>query len=319
MQHNTLMSEKPDLVLYHPKCNFALVWGMANPGKSIMVSPIPGMAHSIRHLTVLGGNYGRLLNGLSFWFVNTIKTFAISRAAQKYKADYPGIAISASTVKRAMLQTEKSFYAMSPMLFERPSYWPESAQVVGYYERDKTVNWEPDETLLQFMARYDKIILITFGSMSNTDPAGKSKIIVDVLKQNQIPAIINTSWGGLQKPDNSPEHVYFTDNIPYNWAFPKLYAVVHHGGAGSTHMALKYGCPCLIIPHALDQFFWAKTVYGLKLGPKPLPIKKFNGKDFESRLLELLNNDVFRKNVLHMQSGMHYESDTAKLYGRMIT
>jgi UDP:flavonoid glycosyltransferase YjiC (YdhE family) len=312
------VSEKPDRVLYHPKCNFAVIWGMAHRGKSIMVSPLPGMAHPIKHLTVLGGNYGNLLNRLSFWFANTIMVLTLNRRAQKYKKDYPGVVISSSTIKRAMLKTENTFYALSPTLFPRPPYWPVTVQVVGYYERDKTVNWVPDNTLTCFLARHKKIMLITFGSMSNTNPMKKSKIIVDVLTRNNIPAIINTSWGGLQRIENSPEHIYFTDSIPYDWAFPKLYAVIHHGGAGTTHMSLKYGCPCLIVPHALDQFFWAKTVYNLKLGPEGLPIKNFNEKDFETRLLQLLNTEVYKKNALDVSERMKVENQREKLYQQIV-
>ncbi|MCX2679015.1 glycosyltransferase [Galbibacter sp. EGI 63066] len=41
--HNKIQKEEhPDRVLYHPKCNYSLIWGMANPGKSILVSPVPG-------------------------------------------------------------------------------------------------------------------------------------------------------------------------------------------------------------------------------------------------------------------------------------
>jgi sterol 3beta-glucosyltransferase len=317
LQHQTLMEEKPDLVIYHPKCNLCLIWGMAHPGKSIMVSPIPGMAHPINHLTVLGGNYGRVLNRLSFWFVNTIKSMVLARTARTYRSDYPGIVISASTIKAAMLQQERSFYMISPALFPRPSYWPVAAQVVGYYERNKAVHWQPDEALLNFLSTHEKPILITFGSMTNPDPVGRSRIIVDVLKQNNIAAIINTSWGGLQRIKDCPGHIYFTDNIPYDWLFPKLYAVVHHGGSGTTHMSLKYGCPCLLIPHALDQFYWASVVSDMHLGPKGLTIRKFKEQDFEKRLLDLLHTALYKKNALAMRERMLAESNLENLYARI--
>lgn len=72
-QHRIQFEEHPDIIIYHPKWNYALVWGMANPGKSIMVSPIPFMAHPIDHLTALGNNYGRFLNRLSIGVTNNVK------------------------------------------------------------------------------------------------------------------------------------------------------------------------------------------------------------------------------------------------------
>lgn len=314
LQHKIQIEEKPDRIIYHPKCNYSIVWGMANPGKSIMVSPIPGMAHPIDHLTALGGNYGRFVNRLSFWLVNTIKAIVLKKVSKRYRKDYDGLKITVASIKNAMLETEKTFYAISPSLFPRPGYWPPQAKVVGYYERNKSVNWQPDEALLTFINTYKKIILITFGSMSNPDPAEKSRVITEVVKRNNIAAIINTSWRGLEKIEGCPDHIYFTDNIPYDWLFPHLYAVVHHGGSGTTHTAVKYACPSLVIPHAVDQFFWAKTIAELQLGPEAVPIKKFNEGDFENKLLDLVSNEIYKRRAATISDSMRTESNADKLY-----
>ena len=96
--------------------------------------------------------------------------------------------------------------------------------------------------------------------------------------------------------------------------FPKVYAVVHHGGCGTTHTALKYGLPALIIPHILDQFFWEKTISSLKLGPKGISIHKFNEKNFETKLLDLYNNKDYKNNALAISNKMQVESNKNKLY-----
>jgi sterol 3beta-glucosyltransferase len=157
LQHHIQMDEKPDRIIYHPKCNYSVLWGMANRGKSIMASPIPGMAHSIDHLTVLWGNYGRLLNRLSFWIVNTIKCAVLKKVSRRYRNDYDGLEITVSSIKKAMLENEKTFYTISPALFPRPDYLSSNANVVGYYERDKTVNWQPDETLYGFCPQISEL------------------------------------------------------------------------------------------------------------------------------------------------------------------
>ena len=81
LQHRIQLEENPDRVIYHPKCNYALIWAMAHPGKTIMVSPIPFMAHSIDHLTALGNNYGKFLNRLSFRATNTMIAIVLKRTA----------------------------------------------------------------------------------------------------------------------------------------------------------------------------------------------------------------------------------------------
>jgi sterol 3beta-glucosyltransferase len=315
-QHDVQLKEEPDRVIYHPKCNFALVWGMANPGKSIMLSPIPGMAHPIDHMTVLWGDYGRTLNRLSFWFVNTIKAVTISTVARKYRKYHPDLKITASAIKRQMLEKEETIYTVSPTLFPRPKYWPPQAKVVGYFERNKALNWEPDQRLTEFLAKYPQIVFISFGSMTNPEPKQKSAIIVRVLEKLGVPAIINTSWGGggLQRIDVTPEHVLFVDNVPYDWLFPKVYAVVHHGGSGTTHMAVKYGCPSLVIPHALDQTFWSRTIAYLRLGPAGLNIRDLNEESFESKLVELYEIAEYKIEALDISERIASESDRDTLY-----
>ncbi len=48
--------------------------------------------------------------------------------------------------------------------------------------------------------------------------------------------------------------------------FPRLAAIIHHGGAGTTHTAARAGRPQVIIPHNYDQFYWAHRVQQLGVG-----------------------------------------------------
>jgi sterol 3beta-glucosyltransferase len=312
LQHRVQMEERPDRILYHPKCNYSVVWGIANPGKTIMISP------TIDPLTELGRKKIELLNKLNFWVVNTLKAVMLKIVSKQYQKDYSGTKITISLIKKAMLEKEKTFYTISPSLFPKPDNWPLHANIVGYYERNTSMDWQPDEILSQFINKNEKIIFITFGSMTNPSPKEKTQIIVDVLKRNNISAIINASWGGLEKIDEHPSNIYFTSNLPYDWLFPRIFAVVHHGGSGTTHTALKYACPCLIIPHVLDQFFWEKTISKLNLGPKGIPIRKFNEKEFEIKLLDLYNNKDYKKNAYMISERMQSEGDNNKLYKMII-
>lgn len=318
LQHRILLEENADRIIYHPKCNYCLVWGMANPGKTIMVSPLPLMPHPIDHLTALGKNYGKPLNKLSFWITNTVKASVLKRVSKPYRKDYKGPPLTVSSIKKAMLQKEKTLYTISPSLFPRPDYWPEQAKVVGYYERDKTINWQPKEALIQFLEKHKKIVFITFGSMTNSSPTEKTRMIIGVLSKHNIPAIINTSWGGLEEISEPPDNILFVNNVPYDWFFSKMYAVIHHGGSGTTHTALKYGCASLVVPHILDQFYWGKTVASLHLGPESVSIKNLDEKTFERKLLDLMNNPSYKTNAIILSDRMKTETDVDKLYNMIV-
>jgi UDP:flavonoid glycosyltransferase YjiC (YdhE family) len=74
-----------------------------------------------------------------------------------------------------------------------------------------------------------------------------------------------------------------------------MYAVIQHGGAGTTHLAIKYGCATMIIPHFMDQFVWNKITFEMGVGPKGVKISSISTKNLEPKILELLNNKSFKE------------------------
>ena len=50
-----------------------------------------------------------------------------------------------------------------------------------------------------------------------------------------------------------------TEWIPHSWLFPRMAAVVHHGGVGTTAAGLAAGVPSIITPFFADQPFWGSV------------------------------------------------------------
>ncbi len=61
------------------------------------------------------------------------------------------------------------------------------------------------------------------------------------------------------------------ESVPHGWLFPRVSAVVHHGGMGTTAAGLRAGRPTIICPYFHDQPFWGKVVHDLGAGPRPIP------------------------------------------------
>jgi UDP:flavonoid glycosyltransferase YjiC (YdhE family) len=80
---------------------------------------------------------------------------------------------------------------------------------------------------------------------------------------------------GLEASD-LPGHVLAMDYVPYQWLFPRVRCVVHHGGAGTTGQALKAGVPSIVLPFTSDQPFWGRRVHALGAGPQPIPAQKLS-------------------------------------------
>jgi len=315
-QRELIEGENPDRIVYNGKTIYPIIWGLYKPGMNILISPVPYL-HYVKNNThvAFNSNYGSFLNKLTFSLARfgLIITVRISIKWLKITEK-----IMRKQIKNALL-TNKTIYTISPFVFSRPDYWNKNIKVLGYHERNKTVNWYPDKGLTDFLKRNTKILFITFGSMTSPNPEKRTGIILDVLQQNKIPAIINTASGGLTKPDKfDTELIHFVSRIPYDWIFPKIYGVIHHGGSGTTHMALKYGCATMIIPHIIDQFVWNKIIYRIGAGPKGIRIDKITVKNLEPKILELMGNTHFKNKAERVASQMEKEDYREELYNSIV-
>src|SRR5262249_22764637 len=57
-----------------------------------------------------------------------------------------------------------------------------------------------------------------------------------------------------QVPAQLPQDVLWHPYVPLRQLLPRVAALVHHGGIGTTAEALRAGVPQLVIPLAFDQF-----------------------------------------------------------------
>jgi len=313
--YELIKKENPDRVVYNSKTIYPIIWEYKNIGKTIFLSPFPYMHYVKGHsLLVFGKNYGEFLNKLTFKLYDF------------------GVAVTAKTTKKwlkikdkikqnelkKLVRSRKFIYTISPHLFPRPDYWRSNVKVLGHHALQNKTEWEPDKELSEFINRNEKILFITFGSMINPEPERKTKIILEILERNKIPAIINTASGGLIKPDNfNSELIYFVSQIPYDWVFPRMHAVMHHGGSGTTHLALKNGCATLIIPHFIDQFVWNEIISDLGLGPLGIQISRLNNKNLERKVLELLRDKNYKERSERIGSQMQ-EEDYREAFCRAI-
>jgi len=315
-QYELIESENPDRVVHNGKAMCPIIWGVKNRGKTTLISPVPYMHYVKNHTHVLfNSNFGSFLNKLTFSLANfgTIMTLMISIKWLKLKDK-----ITRKQIKDTYF-SNKAIYTISPSLFSRPDDWNENLKVLGFHERNKTDSRQPDKDLNDFLEKHDRILLITFGSMLNPDPDEKTRIILEILERNNIPAIINTASGGLIKPDNfDSERYHFVSRIPYDWIFPKIYGVIHHGGSGTTHLALKSGCATMLIPHIIDQFVWDKIIYTMGAGPKGVKIGKITTKNLEPKILELVNNRSFKEKAEQIAGRMETEDFREEIYRSII-
>src|SRR5258706_10364710 len=80
-------------------------------------------------------------------------------------------------------------------------------------------------------------------------------------------------WGGLGN-QSLPDTVFRIDYAPYDWLFPRMAMVIHHGGSGTTAFGLRSGIPSCVVPFVFDQHYWGVRIAELGVGPKPIRYKE---------------------------------------------
>jgi UDP:flavonoid glycosyltransferase YjiC (YdhE family) len=190
-------------------------------------------------------------------------------------------------------------YGYSPSVLPRPNDWPDFVHVTGYWFLDQSAGWQPPQELTDFLAAGSPPIAIGFGSMNNRDPEHTTEIVLKALECSQQRGLLLTGWGGLHQ-SALPDHVFKIDFVPHEWLFPRMGAIVHHGGAGTTAAALRSGVPSIGIPFFADQPFWAEHAYRLGVGPRPLPRKKLSAEKLAEAIQLAVTEQSIRRRAAHM-------------------
>src|SRR5579883_1359714 len=106
-------------------------------------------------------------------------------------------------------------------------------------------------------------LLVGFGSMPAA--SNMSRRLIDAARAVGRRMIVSRGWAELDRIDNAPDCIAI-GNVSYDLLLPRVAAVVHHGGAGTTAAAARAGIPQVITPMFNDQFYWAQRIVALGLG-----------------------------------------------------
>lgn len=209
------------------------------------------------------------------------------------------------------------FYGYSPSLLPKPEDWPGNIHVTGYWFMRESEDWQPSEKLARFLEAGPKPLLIGFGSMASTDPAGTDDLLAAAVRLSGQRAVLVSGW---TQPTQQAvtEDVFRIDSVPYSWLMQHVSVVVHHGGAGTTGAARAAGVPSVIVPHTADQPFWGNIIAASGLGPPPIPRRRLTADRLAEAIRIVTTHEGYRLNATGMASRMRNE-DGVKATVRIIT
>jgi vancomycin aglycone glucosyltransferase len=153
---------------------------------------------------------------------------------------------------------------------------------------------EIDRDTARFIDAGDPPVYIGFGSMGESSPERKMRIIEAAVKEAGVRALVAGGWAQLTQ-QSGDGRIRIVGHLPHAKLFPRMAAVAHHGGAGTTYTAARAGVPQVVIPHILDQYFWGQRVFRLGIGPKALPRGRLSAQSLAEAIHAAASNAGIRQ------------------------
>jgi len=141
-------------------------------------------------------------------------------------------------------------------------------------------------------------VYIGFGSNPIADPKKYSDMFANVRDITNQRLIISKGWADL--PIINTHDILYVDEMPFELLFPRLAAVIYHGGTGTMAAIARAGIPQAAFPFMGDQFDNRKQIVKLGLGPATCDFKKMTIEAIASSITECIKIDRYRKNSIEI-------------------
>lgn len=168
-------------------------------------------------------------------------------------------------------QDTPTIYGVSPLVMPPDPNWPPHTRAVGFWYPD-AVAAEVPGGLADFVASATDPVYIGFGSMlDGVDRRAVRDLAVRAAGLAGVSAVV--AMGRPDPDETAPSYVRHVAEVDHAWLFPRLRAVVHHGGAGTTAQAMRAGVPSIVVPMLGDQAYWGRRVAELGVGGHAISLR----------------------------------------------
>jgi sterol 3beta-glucosyltransferase len=260
-----------------------------------------------RWLGSAGYRLGHRLTDLALWM-------PFRGAMQSARTDVLGLAGRPSAA-----DGQPVLYGFSRHVVPVPAGGQRERHVTGYWWLPAAPTWNPPPALEAFLAGRGPVVAIGFGSMVSDDPEALTGLVLGAARRAGVRAVLVTGWGGLASLPHADD-LFVAEALPYDWLFPRVAAVVHHGGAGTTGLALQAGVPAIVVPFTVDQPFWGSRVAALGVGPTPIPRKRLTQEGLADALRRTVADEAMRARAAALGERIRAEDGVAaavEIFGRL--
>ncbi|WP_338688007.1 glycosyltransferase [Streptomyces acidiscabies] len=251
------------------------------------------------------GSYGSLLNLLAGHVVDRSVDHVFAPALPSVRAEL-GVPRPPRRVRRPR---RPMLHGFSPSVVPRPTDWRPGLEVTGYWWPYDTTTQLPPR-LRDFLDAGPPPVFIGLGSATVPDPAALSTQIVHALRMAGLRGVIQRGWADLAAEGDD---ILTIEDVPHTLLFPRMAAVVHHCGAGTTAAGIRAGVPSVPVPIQFDEGFWARRLVTLGVAPEAIPLRRLTTERLAGALRRATGEAEFRERARELGEHVRREDGVARV------
>ncbi|MFF4185052.1 glycosyltransferase [Streptomyces sp. NPDC001691] len=198
---------------------------------------------------------------------------------------------SASSTRRLQEQANwPILHGFSTALVPRPDDWRSGLEVVGTWWPHVDAGARLPDLVEDFLQAGPRPVFIGFGSMASGHGERLSEIAVRALRRAGLRGILQSGSAELAA---DADDVLTVGDLPHSLLFPRMAAVVHHAGAGTTAAALRAAVPAVTVPVTADQPFWAGRLAAIGAAADPVPFRSLSAERLADALVRVIKEPTY--------------------------
>ncbi|MFB9903658.1 glycosyltransferase [Allokutzneria oryzae] len=199
-------------------------------------------------------------------------------------------------------------HGFSRHVVPRPADWPRGTDVVGYWWPERPPGWTAPAELVDFIQAGPPPVFLGFGSMAPGEGERLSEVVTETVRRTGVRAVVQAGWSGLTA---TGDDVMCVESVPHDWLFPRMAAVVHHCGAGTTGAGVRAGVPVVPTPVLADQPFWANRLAKIGVSPGSVPFAELAAEPLAELVTKAVSDPAYRERAQSLAAKVRDEDGAA--------
>ena len=276
---------------------------------TLVPTQIPTGSRPPEGLPSLGRRINRAAWGLAGGYMNKAWLSPINRARESVS-----LGPLDDVASRGFYSSEMNLVAVSPTVFPRPRDWPPRHRMTGFWLLDPPANWTPPAEVAEFLSTGPAPIAVGFGSMTTADNDHLTTTVLEAIELAGVRAVLDPGMAELG--DRSlPDGVILGRDVGHAWLLPRVAAIVHHGGMGTSAAAFHSGVPSVVVPHVFDQFTWARLAAELGVAPPPVPFSRLTAPSLAAAISAAVGDQSYRSSGRALREKLELEDGAGTAVG----